>query len=65
MSYILNRLANFQGRQGPLLLIIMDGVGLGKEDDGNAVYLANPLTLKKLTKNCQEKKLVTHLISGH
>ncbi|NHK32472.1 MAG: 2,3-bisphosphoglycerate-independent phosphoglycerate mutase [Asgard group archaeon] len=61
MSYLLNQLANFQGRQGPLLLIIMDGVGLGREDDGNAVYLANPLTLKRLTKDCQKKNLYCSL----
>lgn len=57
MSYKLKRLANFQGRQGPILLIILDGVGLGKEYDGNAVYLANPTTLNNLTKECQKKGL--------
>jgi len=55
--YQLNRLSSFSGRKGPLLLIIMDGIGLGKEDDGNAVFLAKPKTLTKITKNAQKKNL--------
>jgi len=55
--YQLNRLSSFSGRKGPLLLIIMDGIGLGKEDDGNAVFLARPKTLTKITKNAQKKNL--------
>jgi hypothetical protein len=31
---------NFKGRKGPLLLIIMDGIGFGQENETNAVYLA-------------------------
>ncbi len=38
----------FEGRKGPLLLIIMDGIGLGKEDETNAVYLANTPTLDRI-----------------
>lgn len=30
----------FKGRKGPVLFIIMDGVGIGKQDDTNAVYMA-------------------------
>ncbi|HUU78249.1 MAG TPA: 2,3-bisphosphoglycerate-independent phosphoglycerate mutase [candidate division Zixibacteria bacterium] len=55
--YQLKKLNSFRGRNGPLLLIIMDGIGLGKEDDGNAVYLARPKTLLQLTKECKEKNL--------
>jgi 2,3-bisphosphoglycerate-independent phosphoglycerate mutase len=40
MSLRLKRLKSFSGRKGSLLLIIMDGVGIGKEYDGNAVYMA-------------------------
>jgi len=53
--YQLNKLSSFSGRKGPLLFIIMDGIGLGKEDDGNAVFLAKPKTLAKITKNSQKK----------
>ncbi len=38
----------FSGRQGPLLLIIMDGVGIGSQDETNAVYVANTPNLDKL-----------------
>jgi 2,3-bisphosphoglycerate-independent phosphoglycerate mutase len=44
----LKKLGGFSGRKGPLLLIIMDGVGLGKQDETNAVYLAKTPTLDTL-----------------
>ena len=47
----LEKLSKFSGRKGPLLLIIMDGIGLGKEYEGNAVYLAKTPTLDKLFKS--------------
>lgn len=40
--------SNYSGRRGPLLLIVMDGVGIGKQDDSNAVYVAKTPTLDKL-----------------
>jgi hydrogenase maturation factor HypF (carbamoyltransferase family) len=33
MKLKLNKLEKFNGRKGPLLFIIMDGVGIGKRDD--------------------------------
>ncbi len=47
----LKKLDIFDGRKGPLLLIIMDGIGLGKEDETNAVYLADTPTLDRLFKS--------------
>jgi 2,3-bisphosphoglycerate-independent phosphoglycerate mutase len=44
----LKRLKSFSGRMGPLLLIIMDGVGIGKEYEGNAVYMARTPNLDRL-----------------
>jgi 2,3-bisphosphoglycerate-independent phosphoglycerate mutase len=35
-------------RSGPLLLIIMDGVGIGKENEGNALHLARVPVLNAL-----------------
>jgi hypothetical protein len=32
MPLSLKRLKSFHGRKGPLLLIIMDGIGIGKQD---------------------------------
>ncbi len=46
----LRKLDKFDGRRGPLLLIIMDGIGLGKEYEGNAVYMAKTPNLDKLFK---------------
>ncbi|MBW1819382.1 MAG: 2,3-bisphosphoglycerate-independent phosphoglycerate mutase [Deltaproteobacteria bacterium] len=44
----LKKLDIFPGRKGPLLLIIMDGVGIGRQDDTNAVYLADTPNLDRL-----------------
>ncbi|MCF2143554.1 MAG: 2,3-bisphosphoglycerate-independent phosphoglycerate mutase [Candidatus Heimdallarchaeota archaeon] len=59
--YKLKKLSAFHGRSGPLLLIIMDGIGLGKEDKGNAVFLARPKTLERITKECKKRKLFCKL----
>ena len=57
----LNKLSTFPGRPGPLLLIVMDGIGIGKEDDGNAVYLAKPANLIKYENECRERNLFCQL----
>ena len=44
----LNPLKSFHGRKGPLLLIIMDGIGIGRDDETNAVYMARTPTLDRL-----------------
>jgi 2,3-bisphosphoglycerate-independent phosphoglycerate mutase len=44
----LKPLSNFSGRSGPLLLIVMDGIGLGEANEINAVHLANTPTLDGL-----------------
>lgn len=48
MDLKLNKIEKFKGRKGPLLLIIMDGIGLNKPGDNNAVYLAKTPNLDKL-----------------
>ena len=48
MNLKLEKLPNFNERKGPLLFIIMDGVGIGKEYEGNAVYKAQTPILDKL-----------------
>jgi len=57
MDLKLKKLERFHGRKGPLLLIIMDGVGIGKDYDGNAVLRANTPVLDKL----MNSKLYTQL----
>ncbi|MBW2065204.1 MAG: 2,3-bisphosphoglycerate-independent phosphoglycerate mutase [Deltaproteobacteria bacterium] len=49
MPLRLKKLENFRGRKGPLLLIIMDGIGIGPEDERNAVYLADTPNIDRLT----------------
>lgn len=44
----LNRLTNYKPFPGPLTLVIMDGVGLGKRDESDGVFLANTPVLDSL-----------------
>jgi len=48
MDLGLKRLSAFPGGRGPLLLVIMDGVGIGKKDESNAVYMARTPCLDRL-----------------
>lgn len=51
MSLELKTLSNFKARQGPLLLIIMDGMGIGKQDESNGIYVSKTPCLDKLFKS--------------
>ncbi|MBN2104546.1 2,3-bisphosphoglycerate-independent phosphoglycerate mutase [bacterium] len=57
---ILDRFKKFQGRPGPLLLIIMDGVGLSEQTAGNAVAAANTPVLDRLMNTCLKCQLKAH-----
>ena len=48
MDLKLKKLEGFEGRKGPLLFIVMDGVAFGRQDESDAVFLANTPTLDKL-----------------
>lgn len=48
MTLNLKELHSFHGRKGPLLLIIMDGIGIGPQNESNAVYLAKTPNLDRL-----------------
>lgn len=48
MSLKLEKLPEFTGRKGPLLFIIMDGIGISKQHENNAVYLAKTPVLDRL-----------------
>ncbi len=52
--------ATFKGRKGPLLLIVMDGVGLKEDHPGNAVTRANTPVLDQLLKSELSMSLTTH-----
>ncbi len=47
-------------RNGPVVLLIMDGVGFGKYEDGDAVKQAMTKNLDKLMKTCPWTKLKAH-----
>lgn len=50
----------FVRRNGPLVLIIMDGMGVGQHDEGNAFYLARTPVLDSLNNNCPSATLKAH-----
>jgi 2,3-bisphosphoglycerate-independent phosphoglycerate mutase len=56
----LKKTDKFQPRKGPLLLIIMDGIGIGKENEGNARYLSRMPNLNRLMKSCPFSELKAH-----
>ncbi len=60
MSLQLKKLKNFEPRKGPVLLIIMDGVGFGKQDESDGVYLAKTPTLDKILTLPNQTKLKAH-----
>jgi 2,3-bisphosphoglycerate-independent phosphoglycerate mutase len=59
MERLIN-LKQFQGRQGPLVLIVMDGIGLSKNKIGNAVAVAQTPTLESIEKNFINTPLQAH-----
>jgi 2,3-bisphosphoglycerate-independent phosphoglycerate mutase len=56
----LNKWRKFQGRPGPLLVVIMDGIGIGRQDESDAVYLARTPTLDHLMDTCPHTQLRAH-----
>ncbi len=60
MDWTLSRLGGMTPRPGPLLLVVMDGVGLGRGDEGDAVALARTPILDWLQLNCPWIKLKAH-----
>ena len=56
----LSKAAWFQGRRGPVVLVIMDGVGFGKYTEGDAVASAYKPTLDWMLANCPNTRLKAH-----
>lgn len=56
----LEKLKNFGGIEGPLVTIVMDGVGIGRQNEGNAVFLASTPTLDMLMSDYPNTKLRAH-----
>ena len=51
---------NFKPRKGPVLLVVMDGVGIGKADEGDAVHLARTPTLDRVWAGHPTTRLRAH-----
>ncbi len=60
MSLSLSKLPNYNAFPGPVVLIIMDGVGLGKGDDSDGVHLAYTPVLDELLKSPLYTTLKAH-----
>lgn len=57
MSLHLKKINGFTQRRGPVLLIIMDGVGIGRRDESDGVFLAKTPCLDRL----MQQELYTQL----
>ncbi|MCL2669057.1 MAG: 2,3-bisphosphoglycerate-independent phosphoglycerate mutase, partial [Syntrophaceae bacterium] len=57
---MLNKSSKFSRAEGPLLLVVMDGVGLSAHREGNAVTLANTSTLDRLFAHYPNRTLKAH-----
>jgi len=51
---------NIIKRKGPLVLVIMDGMGIGEQNEGNAFFLARTPNLDYLMKRCPFMILKAH-----
>jgi 2,3-bisphosphoglycerate-independent phosphoglycerate mutase len=58
-TFRLEKHAKFAGRPGPVVLIILDGVGLGEDYPGNAFIKANPKNLNQLMETAKKQGLFT------
>ena len=56
----LKKLDKWKGRRGPVVLVIMDGVGYSKHKEGDAFANAVTETLDELTKTCPHTQLKAH-----
>jgi len=48
VSFLLKKHPRFPGRPGPLVIAVLDGVGIGMKDEADAVYLARTPVLDRL-----------------
>ncbi|KAF4700156.1 hypothetical protein FOZ62_024182 [Perkinsus olseni] len=56
-QFTLKRLPNYSGPQGPLLVIVLDGFGIGHKNDSDCVYLADPAYMLGLRHSAFDKHL--------
>jgi len=58
--HALSKNPNWKGRRGPVVLVIMDGVGYGKYETGDAVKASKMKYLDWFTANCPHTQLKAH-----
>ena len=56
----LSKISSYKERTAPVVLVVMDGVGFGKHEQGDVVKLANTPNLDWLMANCDFGKLKAH-----
>ncbi len=59
-EWTLQKHAEFPGVPGPVVVCVMDGVGTGRQDDSDAVWLARTPTLDRLASSVPTGQLVAH-----
>ncbi len=59
-AYHLNALKDYTPSPGPVVLVIMDGIGIGKQDESDGVYLANTPVLDALFQEPLFARLKAH-----
>ncbi|MBK7949344.1 MAG: 2,3-bisphosphoglycerate-independent phosphoglycerate mutase [Deltaproteobacteria bacterium] len=59
-EWTLRRKAGFPGVPGPVVVCVMDGVGIGRNDESDAVWLARTPTLDRLAREVPTGRLLAH-----
>ncbi|MBW2529178.1 MAG: 2,3-bisphosphoglycerate-independent phosphoglycerate mutase [Deltaproteobacteria bacterium] len=59
-DFTLRKSSLWTPRPGPVTICVMDGVGMGARDEGNAVHLARTPTLDWLMESCPSTQLRAH-----
>ena len=60
MSWKLSPHPEFSGVKGPVVICVMDGIGVGRGDESDAVWLAHTPNLDRLAKAALATQLVAH-----
>jgi 2,3-bisphosphoglycerate-independent phosphoglycerate mutase len=60
MSFKLQPHGGFPGVEGPVLICVMDGVGIGRRDESDAVWLARTPNLDRLSEIALCTQLIAH-----
>jgi len=53
----LNKYAGYAGFPGPVVTVVMDGMGIGPEDESNGIYLAYTPQLDELADEAGELRV--------